>query len=207
METRRHWIQFTNTLTTAEKTRIRRTITAIESNEKPLPFTPQVSMEGGGGQEALRAGAERRRSRTPPCRATSFRAFYRVYPDGRKQSSARYCVYAGGPLGLAEELLMKLCDGRVLRSGASVPRSVQEAVAEAVQQGVVSSRRGEAYLKKYRQYQGNTHILTVHLREQGKNAVREYQGGYRMLKHPSIADVARGHVRRFTVHHVATFRP
>jgi hypothetical protein len=79
-------------------------------------------------------------------------------------------------------------------------------VDDAVEHRILTPQQGAAFLKKYQRYGRATDHATVYLREQGKRSVKEYEGCYRMLKHPSDGDLVNGRVRRLAVEYVGTVR-
>jgi hypothetical protein len=203
-----HWISFTNQLSSQDVGRIRRTVQALAQGGKAAtPFQPDAS-SGGGASSPLAGGGRKPVVRTPPSRALSYRVFYRVHASGKPVSKTKYEVRAGGPDALAHEWVEKALGKQtpLVTHSATVPRTVRAAVSEAVQRQYMTPRQGEAYMDRYLAHKSMDDHVLVYLREQGSSTVREYEGCFRMLKHPSPQDVRDGCTRRLVVNHVDTFR-
>lgn len=201
-----HWITFTNQLSGQDMARVRRTVSALKGGDKAAtPFQPEVG--GGASSSALAGGSRKTAPRSPPSRATSYRVFYRVHASGKPVSRTKYEVRGGGPDGLAHEWVEAALRKQtpLVTHSATVPRSVRAAVQEAVERKYVTARQGDAYMDRYLAHQSMDEHATVYLREQGKRSVREYEGCFRMLKHPGPQDVREGCTRRLVVNHVDTF--
>ena len=209
MDTQKHhWITFTNQFSRQDVARIRRTVSALKDGGKAAtPFQPQVAGGARGRDETLGGGSRKPVPRTPPSRATSYRVFYRVHASGKPVSRTKYEGRSGGPDGLAHEWVEAALRKQtpLVTHSATVPRSVRAAVQEAVQRKHVTARQGDAYINRYLAHKSMDEHVTVYLREQGQRSVREYEGCFRMLKHPGPQDVCEGCTRRLVVNHVDTF--
>lgn len=199
------WISYRNTLSAADVTRIRKTMKALEQGADPASATHLPHHESARGKPgSLAGGGGTRAPPSPPCRSATYRTFYRVDSAGRKSGHTKYQVQNNGLKELAEELV----EGAVRRATQhsppllTIPASVRVAVDDAVQHRILTPQQGAAFLKKYERYGRATDHATVYLREQGKRSVKEYEGCYRMLKHPSHADLVNGRVRRLAVEYV-----
>lgn len=203
------WISYRNTLSAADVTRIRKSMKALEQGAVPASAVHVPHHESAGGKPgSLAGGGGTRTPPSPPCRSTTYRTFYRVDSAGRKSGHTKYQVSGNGLKELAEELV----EGAVRRATQhsppllTPPPSVRLAVEHAVEHRILTPHQGAAFLKKYQRYGRATDHATVYLREQGKRSIKEYEGCYRMLKHPSHADLVNGRVRRLAVEYVGTVR-
>lgn len=206
------WTAYRNTLSAADVSRIRKTMKALEqgSMSGSATHSPQGhSKEDNAG--SLAGGRYTRGTRqppSPPCRSTTYRSFYRVDSAGRKSGHTKYHISGSGLKELAEELVEAALHRAT--QGApplvAIPASVREAVDDAVHHRILTPQQGDAFVKKYQRYGRATDHATVYLREQGKRTIREYEGCYRMLKHPSHTDLVNGRVRRLAVEYVGAVR-
>lgn len=108
-----------------------------------------------------------------------------------------------------------------------IPASVEKAVEQAVRQNFMclcahgashctdavacrqrSRKQGTTYLSKYMRDAPHVFIdsTTIYLREQGKNSVREYAGGYRLINNPSKACIKQGVNKEVVARYVATHK-
>lgn len=108
-----------------------------------------------------------------------------------------------------------------------IPASVQKAVEQAVRQNFMctcplgashctdavacrqrSAKQGSGYLNKYMRDAPRVFLdsITIYLREDGKQTMREYAGGYRLINNPSKACIKQGVNKEVVARYVATHK-
>lgn len=207
------WVSIRNTISAPDLARIRRTMKALETEQtgggaEMMHNVAVTKQDNGSNAKTIAGGARCASPPSPRCRSTTYRVFYRVASNGRKMGDAKYQVTGTSLKPLAEELMESALRRATHHTSplSTIPASVHQAVDEAVEHRVITPHQGAAFIKKYQRYGKATEHASIYLREQGKRSIKEFEGCYRMLKHPSHADVVNGRVRRMAVEYVGTLR-
>lgn len=88
--------------------------------------------------------------------------------------------------------------------GIRAPASVRAAVGNAIKREWLTPKQAQVYLDQYEV--DNAHVddnkATVFVQQAGSSAVRQYEGCYHMITHPSRANLVNGDTKRVVVNYV-----
>ena len=161
------------------------------------------------------------------------RHFYHTNKQGvRIPSSARYTLDTGGaPIDVVKQIVQTMLLPRAVSGGGEtgrpLPSSVEKAVEQAVRQNFMCScgrgashctdaaackrksrAAGAQYLKRYQRDAPRVFLdtITIYVREDGKNSVREYEGAYRLINNPSKQCIKNGVNKEVVAKYVGTHK-
>lgn len=151
-------------------------------------------------------------------------------------SSAQYTLDSdGAPIDVVKQIIQAQLDKgfrgvrgqRTKEDVVLVPASVEKAVEQAVRQNFMctcahgashctdaaacrqrSRKHGSMYLNKYMRDAPRIFVdsITIYLREHGKQTVREYAGGYRLINNPSKLCIKQGVNKEVVARYVASHK-
>lgn len=177
----------------------------------PEPAPPVLLPLSAPNSAKLAAGARVRRSRSrSPRHKESTRHYYRVNERGGKVSSTRYATQRGqGPMHVVTGILTRILRRQMYKyparyRGIRAPVSVRAAVTSAVRNEWLTPRQAQAYLDQYEVDKAHVdeNKATVFIQQAGTSAIRQYEGCYHMITHPSRANLVNGDTKRVVVNYV-----
>jgi hypothetical protein len=90
--------------------------------------------------------------------------------------------------------------------GLRAPPAVKAALAGAVRKEWLSSREAQAYLDKYEADKAyvEENKAIIFIQQAGTQSIRQYEGCYHMITHPSKSNLVNGETKRVVVNYVHT---
>jgi len=192
-----HWITFKNELPARDAARVRKVTTTLQGGalSSPKPQTthfPLAPTPVHTNSHALQAGA------------VQTRFFYKTNAHGQRLSSKAYRLEHGGPVSVARDIAKNALANTHGSARHHVPSSVRAAVTRAVAHGHVTEAHGRKYCDKYARDASKGKML-IHIRERGKQKVRQYEATCVMKKHPSTRNIRHMKTKHVYVRYMETF--